>query len=203
MITTMTNPLPKCVPGFDIGDPPPPSKPALQRSFTPKANTTTVTLRGVSVPLNSDVGCAFTTDLARNKERLFSDAQVIEKYDIAPDDWTKITQSKAIRLAVNAEHERRMLNGTAAQESAAKIFTEAPEVLGSILRDNRASPKHRIDASRELRATARAGDEKSNAEIDRVHIVINLGADQKLEFNKQVAPIQPNGAWKNPDAETE
>src|SRR5262249_1508728 len=74
--------------------------------------------------------------------------------DITPDVWTEITKSKAIRLAVNAEHERRMLNGTAAQESAAQIFTEAPEVLGSILRDDRASPRHRIEASKELRATA-------------------------------------------------
>src|SRR5262245_53304460 len=176
MITTMTNPLSKCVPGFDIGDPPPPSKPAR----ITKPNNETVILRGVSVPLNSDVGAALITDLARNKERLFSDAQVIEKYDITPDAWTEITQSKAVRLAVNAEHERRMLNGIAAQESAAKIFTEAPEVLGSILRDNKASPRHRIEASKELRATANVGAEKSDADVDRVHIVINLGGDEKL-----------------------
>src|SRR5215475_12068281 len=155
IITRMTTPA-KCIPGFDTGELPPP--PA--RSVKPKPDDA-VTLRGVSVPLNSDVGGALITDLARNKERLFSDAQVIEKYDISEKAWTEITQSKAVRLAVNAEHERRMLNGIAAQESAAKIFTEAPEVLGSILRDNHASPRHRIEASKELRATARAGDDNS------------------------------------------
>ena len=198
ILETMTTPA-RCIPGFDVVDLP--TIPA--RAIKPKPDDSTVVLRGVSVPLNSDVGSAFVADCARNRERIFSDDRIIEKYDISPNDWTTITQNKTLRLLVSAECERRMLNGIAAQESAAKIFNEAPEVLGSILRDNRASPKHRIDASRELRATARAGDEKSNAEIDRVHIVINLGADQKLEFNKQIAPIQPNEAWKNPDAETE
>src|SRR5215831_9874776 len=171
-------PLPRRVAGFDVDDRPPP--PPITRVTKP---VDAVTLRGVRVPLTSDVGCAFITDLSRNKERLFSDQRVREKYDIAETDWTAITKSKAIRLAVNAEHERRMLNGTAAQESAAKIFTEAPEVLGSILRDNKASPRHRIEASKELRATARAGDEKPGDTADRVIITINLGADEKLVFD--------------------
>lgn len=194
----MSNTNPPSVPGFSVDDnPPPPGKPTR----ITKSNSTTVTLRGVSVPLNSDVGGAFITDLSRNKERLFSDQQVIEKYDITPDDWTKITQSKAIRLAVNAEHERRMLRGISAQEAAAKIFTEAPEVLGSILRDNKASPKHRIDASRELRATANIGAEKSDADIDRVIINIDLGGDSKLILNKQVAPIRTDEEKEQLDAD--
>jgi len=193
----------KCIPGFvlDPDELPLPSKPApLQRSFIPKPdNTTVVTLRGVSVPLNSDVGGALITDLARNKERLFSDQQVCEKYDISETAWTEITQSKAIRLAVNAEHERRMLNGIAAQESAAKIFTEAPEVLGSILRDNRASPRHRIEASKELRATARSSDEKTGADTDRVIVTINLGGDEKLVVDS--GPLPPKRMKEASDAE--
>jgi len=169
---------PKPVPGFDLNE-----EQANATTSVAKSSDNTVVLRGVSVPLNSDVGGAFVTDLARNKERLFSDQQVCEKYDITPDNWTAITQDKALRLRVNAEHERRMLNGTAAQESAAKIFTEAPEVLGSILRDQQASPRHRIEASKELRATARAGDEKPGDTADRVIITINLGADEKLVFD--------------------
>src|SRR5262245_55240892 len=192
------------IPGFLIVDEPPlPSKPApLQRSFTPKTDNTTVTLRGVSVPLNSDVGGALITDLARNKERLFSDAQIIEKYDISETAWTEITQSKAIRLAVNAEHERRMLNGIAAQESAAKIFTEeGPQTLASILRDQRASPRHRISAAQELRHTARSGDEKPGTDTDRVIVTINLGNDEKLVVDS--GPLPPKRAKEALDAETE
>ena len=170
--------------GFDLGidDTPAPSPPER----TPKSRDETITLRGVAVPLNSDVGGAFITDLSRNKERLLSDDRVCEKYDIQPANWTQITQSKAIRLAVNAEHERRMLNGTAAQEAAARIFTESPEVMGAILRDQQANPRHRVEASRELRATARFDDdEKPSADAERFVITINLGnaPEDKLVFD--------------------
>ena len=58
--------------GFAIeDDPPPPVKPAR----APKSDSTTVTLRGVRVPLSSDVGSAFISDCARNRERIFSDAK--------------------------------------------------------------------------------------------------------------------------------
>src|SRR5262249_22409221 len=121
IIAIMTNPNRHYpgVAGFDIDDdPPPPGKP----THITKSDSTTVTLRGVPISINSDVGGAFITDLSRNKERLFSDQQVCEKYDISETAWTEITQSKTIRLAVNAEHERRMLRGIASQEAAAKIF---------------------------------------------------------------------------------
>src|SRR5262244_3779151 len=110
------------VPGFNIPDldDPPPVKPTR----VTKPNDTII-LRGVSVPLNSDVGQAFTSDCARNRERIFSDDQIREKYEIIDDNaWTAITQNKALRRAINAECERRMLNGDSAKESAAKIFTE-------------------------------------------------------------------------------
>src|SRR5215471_5346536 len=166
------------VPGFNVGPNNPPPPPT--RTANPD---TSVTLRGIAVPLTSDVGAAFVADLARNKERLLSDDRICEKYDITPNNWTEITQSKAVRLAVNAEHERRMLNGTAAQESAAQIFTEAPEVLGSILRDDKASPRHRIEASKELRATANVGADQPSDTTDHVIITINLGADERITYD--------------------
>jgi len=124
---------------------------------TPNA---TVVLRGISIPLSSDVGGAFLSDCARNRERIFSDEQICEKYGIEPNAWAEIIQNKAVRLAVNAEHERRIRNGDAARESAAKLFAEAPTVLGKILNDERSSPRHRIEAAKELRATANTGAEK-------------------------------------------
>jgi hypothetical protein len=183
------------VTGFTL-EPRPPER-------TPKPAPETVTLRGVRVPLASDVGHAFITDLARNKERLFSDTQVIEKYDITPDDWTTIAQNKALRLLVNAEHERRMLNGTAAQESAAKIFSESPEVMGSILRDNQASPRHRIEASKELRATARFPDEKPGADAEHFTITINLGNAPEDKIFVDAGPLPPKRTKEDLDAEKE
>jgi hypothetical protein len=164
---------------------------------------TVVTLRGVPVPLASDVGGAFISDAARNKEKLFSDQRLCEKYDISFDDWVEIAKNKAFRLAVNAECERRTLNGDAAKEAAAKFFVEAPQVLSDILRNEHASAKHRIDAARELRATANTGAEKTGDTSDRFHIVINLGADQKLVFAKQIAPLTPEEAKEGLDADAE
>jgi hypothetical protein len=185
----------KTIAGFDI------SEENVATPSIPKPAPETVTLRGVAVALNSDVGSAFITDLARNKERLFSDQQVCEKYDIEPTDWTTIAQNKALRLLVNAEHERRVLLGIATQEAAAKIFTESPEVMGSILRNNLASPRHRIEASKELRATARFDDEKPGADTERVIVTINLGnaPEDKLVFDCG-PPKQPKEAR---DAEKE
>jgi hypothetical protein len=179
------------VTGFVVTPNPP------ERTLKPRDET--VILRGVRVPLTSDVGYAFVTDLSRNKERLFSDQQVCEKYDITPDDWTTIAQNKALRLLVNAEHERRMLRGTAAQEAAAKVFAESPEVMGTILRDQQANPRHRIEASKELRATARFDDEKPGADAEHFTITINLGnaPEDKLVFDCG-PPKQPK---ENPDGE--
>ena len=183
------------VSGFTL-EPGPPARTPKPRE--PRAET--VVLRGIPVPLDSPVGGAFITDLARNKERLFSDQQGCEKYDIAPDDWTTIAQNKALRLLVNAEHERRMLRGTAAQEAAAKVFAESPEVMGSILRDNQASPRHRIEASKELRATARFGDEKPGTDAEHFTITINLGADEK-PLVVDCGPLPLKQAKENPDGE--
>jgi len=72
-----------------------------------------------------------------------------------------------------------MLNNDASREAAAKEFTAAPKILGEILRNERNSPKHRIDAAREIRTVARVADEKFADDVDRVRVVINLGADVK------------------------
>src|SRR6516162_11377227 len=88
---------------------------------TPNA---TVVLRGISIPLSSDVGGAFLSDCARNRERIFSDEQICEKYGVAPDDWTNIIKDPAVRLAVNAEHERRIRNGDAARSYRRILVTE-------------------------------------------------------------------------------
>ena len=170
-----------------------------------KSDDETVVLRGIPVPLTSDVGGAFISDCSRNRERLFSDQRLCEKYGLTMDAWAEIAQNKAVRLAVNAEHERRIRSGVAAQESAAKLFSEAPEVLGTILRDQHASPRHRIEAARELRATANTGAERTGntSDSDRFIITINLGSDEKIKINKRIAPLTPDEAKEGFDVDME
>jgi len=179
---------PPSIAGFVIDDDsPPPSKPARVSK-----SDDTITLRGVRVPLASDVGGAFVTDCARNRERLFSDDQLQEKYDIAPTDWSNIVKNKTLRLAISRECERRMLNNDAAREAAAKEFTRCPEVLGKILHSENISPRARIQAAQELRATARAGDERSDDNRERVIVTINLGGDERLVVDS--GPLPPKRA---------
>jgi len=192
----MTTPLP----GFDIGE-----KPTTNTTIT-KPNdvlnphpTATVTLRGISIPLASDVGGAFLADCARNRERIFSDEQICEKYGIDQDAWANIVKNPAVRLAVNAESERRIKSGDAARDSAAKLFATSPALLGRIMNDPKSSPRHVIEAAKEIRATANVGAEKSADDADRVQITINLGGDEKLVIDS--GPLPPKRAKEALDAE--
>ena len=62
---------------------------------------------------------------------------------------------------------------------------QAPDVLGGIMLDASASPKHRIDSAKALDAFAANGPEAAPAS-DRFQITINLGSDV-LHFDKSIA----------------
>jgi hypothetical protein len=86
---------------------------------------------------------------------------------------------------------RRIRSGAAKREKSQLLVTKAPDVLDSIMMDAKASPKHRIDASKTLDAFADNGPQ-SASEADWYHIVINLGNDTKLVFDGVVKPTDPN-----------
>lgn len=79
-----------------------------------------VTLFSTSIDLNSDAGHQFVTDATRAAEGLITDKELAEKYELSPADWQNITKDMALGRAVRAERERRVLNGVAARESAAR-----------------------------------------------------------------------------------
>src|SRR5262249_52530961 len=119
---------------------------------------------------------------------------------IPPDTWANIVKDPAVRHAVNAESERRVRSGDAARESAAKLFAAAPEVLGRILNDPKSSPRHAIEAAKELRATARVEDDRPTDTPDRFIISINLGADVK-PIIVDSGPLPKRAVPENIDAE--
>src|SRR5262245_43692221 len=188
---------PEFVTGFDLKEP----ATTTTRMAKPKSDDTTVVLRGIAISLTSNIGAAFVADCSRNREKIFSDAQIQEKYDIDPADWDDIVKNRALRIAISRECERRTLRGTAAQEMAALEFTRAPPILGEILRDQKTSARHRIAAAAELRQSARSGDEKTGDTSDKYVITINLGnaPEDKLVFD--CGPPKQKGEAR--DAETE
>ena len=98
-----------------------------------------VTLRNTPITLDSDVGRQFVVDCVRAGEGLITDRELAEKYELDPPAWIAITKDVELGHAIRAERERRVLNGVAAREAAAKHFVKAPGILDQIMTDANAS----------------------------------------------------------------
>lgn len=139
-------------------------------------NTGLVRLRGISFPLDSELGAAFVTDCARNIEGLIADQDIKGKWGLDDGAWSDLGCNKPLLDAVRLERERRIHNNEAAREAAQRHLVKAPAVLGGILTDETVAPRHRIEAAKELRQAAGAeADEAGAKETFVIHI--DLGAD--------------------------
>jgi hypothetical protein len=158
-----------------------------------------VVLRGVKVDLISDIGTGFVLDCTRHIESLFTAEQLRKKYQLDDEAWRGLADNEPLQTAIERQRERRIRSGEAAREKAQHLFVTAPDVLSNILNDGNASPRHRIEAARELRQTAAVGSEDTApAASERFTIVINLGADEKLVIDQPRKPIEP---WSDGKAE--
>src|SRR6476660_7525247 len=92
-----------------------------------------VKLHSGPIDLTSDEGYRFVIDCTRAGEGLISDKELQEKYELSTADLRRIAKNPAIGKAIRAERERRMLNGRAARELAAKAFVKGPAVLEQIM----------------------------------------------------------------------
>jgi hypothetical protein len=145
-----------------------------------------VVLRGVDVDLDSDIGNAFTIDCARFVEGINTADQLKAKYRLSDDAWRQLAKNEPLQQAVGRQKERRVRSGEAVREKAQHLFLTAPDVLGGIITSD-ASPRHKVEAIRELRQCAAVGPETPAAAADRFIIRIDLSADGKrevIEFNK-------------------
>ena len=88
-----------------------------------------ITLRSTPIDLLSDAGRQFVVDCTRAGEGLLTDSDLQSKYELSPLDWRNITKDAALMRAIQAERERRVLNGTAVREMAAKHLVKGPGVL--------------------------------------------------------------------------
>ena len=146
-----------------------------------------VDLHGQPVQLEDDL--EFISDLARYAEGLFSEQDVKKKHHLSADTWERLGNNETLIEKIEAEKVRRIRNGSAKREKAQQLVVQAPDVLGGIMLDASASPKHRIDSAKALDAFAANGPEAAPAS-DRFQITINLGSDV-LHFDKSIAP-DPN-----------
>jgi hypothetical protein len=156
-----------------------------------------INLHPSPIDLDTDRGRQFVVDCVRAAEELISDREIQEIYELTPVDWNSITKDVALIRAIRAERARRVRNGTAARESAARHFVRAPGILSQIMDNEQASPRHRIEAAKEIRQVAAGHSDDGPSQGEKFSIVINLGADsvERYEFdvtpNKQLAPDHP------------
>lgn len=142
-----------------------------------------VDLHGQPAQLEDDL--EFISDLARYAEGLFSEQDVKKKHHLSADTWERLGSNEVLIEKIEAEKVRRIRNGSAKREKAQQLVVQAPDVLGGIMLDASAPPKHRIDSAKALDAFAANGPEAAPAS-DRFQITINLGSDV-LHFDKSIA----------------
>jgi hypothetical protein len=168
-----------------------------------------VDLHGQSrIDLNSDLGHAFVVDATRAGEGLITDKELAEIYELSPADWQSIIKDVAFGQAIRAEGARRVRNGAAAREAAQKHFVKAPTILDQIMTDTQSNARHKIEAIKELRATAAVGSNPDRpAESERFIITINLGEHVehydksiKIDVSDEGSPNNLIALEGNPDA---
>jgi hypothetical protein len=130
-------------------------------------------------------------DLARYCEGICSERNVRKKHKLAESDWERLGSDEAFIEAIKRCREARVRSGAVTRERAQKIFTETPDILGQILKDDDASARHRIEAAREIRAVAATGPE-TQSPTEMFTININIGEDYKLQVSQPIRPTPGN-----------
>jgi len=172
---------PNCVPGFDIGEPPPPSKPAPDRSL-------------INTP-------ELVADLTRFAEGLLEEKHVRRKYRFAESTWEALSTDEKFIEAIELERIRRVRDGSFKRERSQAHITRAPDVLAGIMDDPQANARHRVDSIKVLNAIADPGPEAAANTAERFVIQINMGSNQDpqntLRFEAEVPPKpNPIDSWE-------
>ena len=162
------------VPGFDVDEPSPWSKPAPDRSLIDNHE--------------------LITDLARFSEALCTESAIRKKWRLSEETWELLGSSDELIRAIEEEKTRRIRSGATKRELAQQHVIRGPNVLATIMDDPKANARHRVDSIKALNAIADPGPEA--AAEQRVFIRIDMSADTKnpkdvLTFEAAARP-KPN-----------
>jgi hypothetical protein len=132
---------------------------------------------------------SFIADCCRFSEGILSEATVKHRWRkvVSETDWVTMGSNDELVEAIEREKIRRMRNGQTAREKAQLHAIKAPDILDRIMTDDSISPRHKIEASREMRAIAATGPEAAPTS-ERFQITIVLSADEKLVIDKPIRP---------------
>jgi hypothetical protein len=146
----------------------------------------TIVLRGRLTPLSHEDAKAFIIDCSRVAEGVTTTAKILFKYELTPEAWQELQANLPLDRLVRQEAERRIRNGSAAQELAQVNMPLAQTTLREILNDPKASPGYRVAAAKETREAATAARQHPGAG-QQFSISINLGT----AFNRELTVQNP------------
>jgi len=140
-------------------------------------------------------------NLARYSEGLLSQEAVKKKHRLAASVWERLGENDELVEKIEAVKLQRIRDGSSKRERAQQLVVKAPGVLGDIMLDTSASPKHRIDSAKVLDQFAANGPQAAPARdrfitIDLTADGSNSGADV-LHFDKPLAIGPDDSAPQN------
>jgi hypothetical protein len=145
-----------------------------------------VDLHEPQIDLDSDRGRELVADLARFSEELVSEKALRKKYRLDERMWETLGENDRLVELIENEKVRRVRDGSTKRERAQQLVVKAPGVLGEIMTDPNANPRHRIDSAKVLDDFAANGPQAAAAEA-RFIIQIDLGGGHVESFSKPFA----------------
>jgi hypothetical protein len=169
----------------------PPAEPSPKQARPPEV----VTNGAANNPTDTVANHELIVDLARFAETVLTERQVKKKWRFADEQWDALNNDAVVE-AVEAEKLRRVRDGSAKRELAQKHIIKAPDVLNSLMLDDKTNPKHKIDSIKAMEQLATSGSQQGGGSGDRFIIQINLNGEDSagndvLRFDKALAPSPP------------
>lgn len=167
----------------------------LLQAWTPNLPASTskdfVVLHGREIALDSDEGRRFVSDCTKSAEQTgaMTDADIIDRWEISTSEWEALKSNVKLGRLIREEGRRRTASGARTRAAAQHHFTKSPDILDKI-QSSAASPRHVVEAIRELRAISSSGDESPAAASELFSIVFHLGSDIE-RIDKVVTPKPP------------
>jgi hypothetical protein len=133
--------------------------------------------------------------MCRYAEGTITENYIRKKCRLSEAVWQRLGEDDSLIEKIEDEKLKRCRDGSSKREKAQQLVVKAVDVLGGIALDDKASPKHRIDASKTLDAFAANAPQTTpaTAAAERFCIVINMGGDEVLKFDKLITPRPHDG----------
>src|SRR5262249_40256648 len=112
-----------------------------------------------------------------------SEAALRKKYKFSQRDWEALGSNERLIELVEDETTRRIRDGSSKRERAQQLVVKAPVVLGDIMNDPNANPRHGSGSDQVLDALAAPGEQTAAAE-PRYVIHIDLGGGRVESSSK-------------------